>query len=146
LISDRDRDILSHIIRLNLSKSTSTEDKLSEDQLLDQIPTFLAAGHETTATGLAWCLFNLSQNKTSQTHLREELTQAFPDDTASITMESLNSLPYLDAVVRETLRYDPPIDATARVAMQDDIIPLENPITLRDGKQVDHIMYVLGSF
>jgi cytochrome P450 len=127
-----------------MSKSTSTQDKLSEDQLLDQIPTFLAAGHETTATGLAWCLFNLGRDKVVQQRLRDELLQAFPDDTVPVTMESLNSLTYLDAVVRETLRYDPPIEGAVRVAMQDDIIPLENPITLKDGQTVDHIQYVIS--
>ncbi|CAG8565809.1 1904_t:CDS:2 [Acaulospora colombiana] len=117
-------------------------DKLSEEQLLDQIPTFLAAGHETTATGLAWCLFSLGQDMTVQGRLREELLQAFPDDSTPITMEALNSLPYLDAVVRETLRLNPPLDGSIRVAMQDDIVPLEKPFVQADGKEVDHLRYL----
>jgi cytochrome P450 len=107
--------------------------------VLDQIPTFLVAGHETTAVALAWCLCVLGQDKTIQVRLREELVHAFPDDTAPITMESLNSLPYLDAIVRETLRYNPPVDLAGRVAVQDDIIPLDKPFVQNDGIEVDHI-------
>ncbi|PVF92144.1 cytochrome P450 [Serendipita vermifera] len=137
VILDQDKDILSQIIRLNMNRSA--EEKLSVDQVVDQIPTFLVAGYETLGVALAWCLMSLSQNKHMQTRLREELLQAFPDDMVPITMESLEALPYLDAVVRETLRYDPPVDVSARVAMQDDIIPLEKPIVLKDGRTVDHL-------
>ncbi|PVG01535.1 cytochrome P450 [Serendipita vermifera] len=137
-----DQDLLSRIIRLNMSNSA--QEKLSEEQLLDQIPTFLTAGQETTATGLAWCLFSLGQEKAIQARLREELVQAFPDDASTITMEALNSLPYLDAIVRETLRLNPPLDGTVRVAMQDDIVPLEKPFVRTDGKEVDHIQVKKG--
>ncbi|PVG01525.1 cytochrome P450 [Serendipita vermifera] len=143
-LKDHDRDLLSHIIKLNMSKSVSAQDKLSMDQMLDQIPTFLVAGHDTTAVSLTWCLFNLAVNKSIQERLRTELQQAFPDDTAIITMETLNSLPYLDAVVREALRYDPPIDFAARVAVQDDVIPLDKPLVQKDGKTVDHIQVKKG--
>jgi cytochrome P450 len=129
-----------------MSKSVSAQDKLSVDQVLDQIPTFLVAGHETTAVGLTWCLFSLALDKPIQERLRAELLQAFPDDTAPITMEVVNSLPYLDAVVRETLRYNPPIDIAARVAVEDDVIPLDKPFVQKDGKEVDHIQYGHSTF
>lgn len=41
------------------------------------------------------------------------------------TMEELDRLPYLDAVVRETMRSFSPVPSTVRVANQDDIIPTE---------------------
>jgi cytochrome P450 len=111
------------------------------DQVLDQIPTFLVAGHDTTAVGVTWCLFSLAVDKSIQARLRTELLQVFPDDTKPVTMEALNSIPYLDAVVRETLRYNPPIDHVGRVAMADDIIPLEKPLLQKDGKEVNYIQY-----
>lgn len=42
-------------------------------------------------------------------------------------MDELSALPYLDAVVRETLRIYSAVPATIRVAMKDDVIPLERP-------------------
>ncbi len=49
-------------------------------------------------------------------------------------MEELNSLPYLDAVVRETLRLYAPVNATLRTAMEENILPLENPVRDQNGK------------
>jgi cytochrome P450 len=42
-------------------------------------------------------------------------------------MEELNALPYLDAVVRETMRLHAPVPSTFRVATKDDAIPLNTP-------------------
>jgi cytochrome P450 len=60
-----------------------------------------------------------------------------------VTLESLNGLTYLDAVVREILRYHPPVEISAREAQVDDIIPLENGFVGRDGKFRDHIEWVV---
>jgi cytochrome P450 len=43
-------------------------------------------------------------------------------DTPS--MDELNSLPYLDAVVRESLRLHPPVPRGVRVAVRDDVLPV----------------------
>jgi cytochrome P450 len=96
-------------------------------------------GHETTSNATAWCLFSLSQHPDVQSRLRAELMEAFPDDSVEPTVEALNALPYLEAVVRETLRFNPPVDFTARVAEADDIIPLEHEYIGKDGKPRKHI-------
>lgn len=49
-------------------------------------------------------------------------------------MDELNALPYLDAVVRETLRIHSPVPSTLRVAVKDDILPLSTPVTDKNGK------------
>ena len=61
----------------------------------------MVAGHETTSTATTWCLYALTQNPSIQEKLREEIL-SIPTDMPS--MEDLNGLPYLDLVVRETLR------------------------------------------
>lgn len=71
-----------------------------------------------------------------QTKLRDELLTV---DTDNPTMDQLNSLPYLDMVLRECLRLHPPVPATSRVAMKDDILPLSNPFTDRKGR-VNHTL------
>lgn len=68
--------------------------------------------------------------------MREEI-QALGID--SPTMDELNSLPYLDAVLREGLRLHCIVNSTARIAVQDDILPLEKPFVDRYGQTRNHI-------
>jgi cytochrome P450 len=74
-----------------------------------------------------------------QSRLRAELLEAFPDDSVEPTVEDLNALPYLEAIVRETLRFNPPVELTARVAEGDDVIPLDREYLGKDGKARKHI-------
>ncbi|CAG8666971.1 17065_t:CDS:2, partial [Acaulospora colombiana] len=88
----------------------------------------------------SWCLFALSQHPDVQSRLRQELLEAFPvDNTPEVTVEALNALPYFEAVVRETLRFYPPVEFTARVAEHDDVIPVAKPFEGADGVMRDHI-------
>ena len=54
-------------------------------------------------------------------------------------MDELMSLPYLDAVLRETLRLYPPVAGTLREAGKDDFIPLSKPFTDKYGEVHDSI-------
>lgn len=78
----------------------------------------------------------MTRNLQAQAKLREELLTVGTDNP---TMEELNALPYLDAVVRETLRVHPPVEATSREAVQDDFLPFSHPIKDRHGKMIDGI-------
>ncbi|KAH7907168.1 cytochrome P450 [Hygrophoropsis aurantiaca] len=108
-----------------------------------QMRLLLLAGYETTSTILTWALINLSQNPEKQARLREELLQFSNTDP---TWDQLNSsLPYLDAVVHEVLRLHPPVREWTRIAAEDDVIPLGEPIQTASGKLVDHISVAKGA-
>ena len=109
---------------------------------LAEVPTFLVAGHETTASATTWCLGDLSQSPAVLAKLREELF-SIPTDTP--TMEQLNALPYLDLVVRESLRMHPVIANTARAAERADVIPLAEPVTDAKGNVLTELPVAKGT-
>ena len=99
---------------------------------------FIVAGHETTSTATMWCLYQLTQSPDVQRKLRDELL-AVPTDTPS--MDELNALPYLDMVLKETLRHHSPVTATTRVPVKDEVIPVSQPFMDRRRRMCDHIKY-----
>uniref|UniRef100_A0A8H7Y1G3 Cytochrome P450 n=1 Tax=Psilocybe cubensis TaxID=181762 RepID=A0A8H7Y1G3_PSICU len=135
------RDLLSLLVRANTSKDLPAHQRMSDEDVMAQVPTFLVAGHETTSVATTWALYALCVDIQIQEKLREEL---FAVDTENPTMDVLNSLPYLDAVVRETLRVHAPVGSSIRVAVKDDIIPLGKPIRDRNGNLLGAIHVCKG--
>ncbi|KAF7366266.1 hypothetical protein MSAN_00882800 [Mycena sanguinolenta] len=128
------RDLLSILLKANMSTSVSAHQRLSDAELIAQIPTFVSAGHETTSNATAWALHSLSLHPATQRKLREEL---FTISSDNLTMDKLNSLPYLECVVRETLRFHGPVAFMERMATQDDVLPLSRPYIDTAGKSHD---------
>ncbi|KAJ7183142.1 cytochrome P450 [Mycena filopes] len=118
------RDLLSLLIKANVADDIPEQQKLTDEEVIGQIPTFFIAGHETTSTASAWALHALSVNPEAQTKLREELLTVASDTP---TMDELNNLVYLEWVVRETMRVHSPLVFTGRMAMEDDVLPLSKP-------------------
>ena len=96
----------------------------------------MVAGHETTSTATTWALFALTQSPEVQDKLRKQLLSVGTDNP---TMDELNALSYLDAVVRETLRIHAPVASTMRVATEDDILPLNEPVKDKNGNVLSNI-------
>ncbi|KAF8131021.1 cytochrome P450 [Boletus edulis] len=101
------RDILSLLVKANMATDIPESQRLCDEDVLAQVPTFLVAGHETTrdlnavqSTATTWALFAMTNTPETQMKLREELLSV---DTETPSMDELMALPYLDAVVRETL-------------------------------------------
>ncbi|KAJ7139269.1 cytochrome P450 [Mycena epipterygia] len=116
----RRRDLMSLLLKAN----TAADMPLCDKDLISQMPSFLVAGHETTSTATAWALYALARNQGAQQKLREELLAVDAEDP---TLDELNALPYLESVIRETMRVHSPVAHTSRMAMADDIIPLSRP-------------------
>ncbi|KAF2678674.1 cytochrome P450 [Lentithecium fluviatile CBS 122367] len=116
--SQESKDILSIMLRSN---------NFSDDNLVDQLLTFLAAGHETTSSALTWATHLLATHPEIQTRLRAEIHENIPDPAAlsdpSFDIPSLlESLPYLNAVCKEVLRLYPTLPVSARFAIRDTTI------------------------
>jgi cytochrome P450 len=82
--------------------------------LREQIKTFLAAGHESSALVLTWAFVLLHQNHHAEARLAAELRDVLGD--RSPTPADLPRLPYTRMVIKETLRLYPPLWMTGRQA------------------------------
>ncbi|PSR73438.1 hypothetical protein PHLCEN_2v10730 [Hermanssonia centrifuga] len=129
------RDIMSILLRENMA--AAEEDRLSEEEVLAQISTFVFAATDTTSTATARILHLLAQHPDVQDKLREEITTARKGQ--DIPYDQLIELPYLDAVCRETLRVYPPAGIEARETHQDVVMPLSEPIRGIDGTLIKEI-------
>ncbi|KAI3607142.1 cytochrome p 450 [Moniliophthora roreri] len=131
----RGRDVLSLLLKENM-KATN-EDRLTEEELIAQMTTLINAATDTTSTGISQTLHLLATHPDIQRKLREEIDEAFQDGDASY--EKLVSLPYLDAISRETLRMYPPFSRIIRVAKHDVVLPLSTPVIGVDGFPINEI-------
>ncbi|RDH76567.1 cytochrome P450 [Mycolicibacterium moriokaense] len=94
---------------LDVLLSATDEDgaRHSEQEMHDQLRTLLAAGHETTATTLAWALYHIFRDDSVARRLSDELG-------GCTTPVEMTGLPYLGAVIQETLRMHPPVPIVLR--------------------------------
>ncbi|MBD1910683.1 MULTISPECIES: cytochrome P450 [unclassified Leptolyngbya] len=90
------------ILSLLLSAHDEEGNSMSDQELRDELVTLLMAGHETTASALAWAFYWIHQTPGVLDTLKAELATIDPTDFASIAR-----LPYLNAICQETLRIYP---------------------------------------
>ena len=91
------------ILSLMMSAKDEAGEALKDTELRDELMTLMLAGHETTATAIAWSLYWAHRQPEIKAKLRAEIASlgADPDPMA------VAKLPYLDAVCKETLRIYP---------------------------------------
>jgi len=92
-----------------------------EENLVNQLMTFMAAGHETTAAAMVWAIYLLCINPEMQTRLRAEIRAKLPsiEEDKEVNSFDIDHMPYLNAVCSEVLRYYPPVPVTIREAAVD---------------------------
>ncbi|MCJ1306636.1 hypothetical protein MMC25_000279 [Agyrium rufum] len=89
------------------------------ERMVDQMITFLVAGHETIAASLQWAVYALSKHPDMQIRMREEIYKNAPSYTGTVTAAEVDSMPYLSAFCNEVLRFYPPVPSTVREARID---------------------------
>ncbi|TYH82866.1 hypothetical protein ES332_D02G091100v1 [Gossypium tomentosum] len=118
------QDFLESLI-IKHSKGTNTIDnednKLTDQQMKDNILTLLVAGHDTTTAALTWLVKFLGENPAVLEQLREEhlQVQANRKDGTNLTWSEVNNMPYTNKVISETLRRATILPWYSRKAAQD---------------------------
>ncbi|KAH9941748.1 cytochrome P450 [Epithele typhae] len=148
------RDLMTIMLEANVS--TSEEERLTDVELTGQINTMLLGGQETSTSALSRILWILSRDQPAQARLRSEIRAAKlahaaasghdgPWESVHLPYDTLMALPYLDAVLRETLRVHPPTNMINRTCTRDAILPVEFPLTDASGEEVKAVHVPAGT-
>lgn len=102
------------------ARDEETGEGMSDRQIRDEVMTIFLAGHETTATTLAWAWYQLSLHPEVYRHLEAEVDQVLQGRTPGA--EDVPRLTFTRMVVDETLRLYPAAWMFARTAVQEDAV------------------------
>ena len=89
--------------------------RMTDEQLRDEVMTFLLAGHETTALALSWAFYLLSQNAEAEEELHQQVDRVLERRLPGVS--DLPALTFVESVIRETMRLYPPAWSVARTAI-----------------------------
>ena len=109
-----------YIAMLMSARDKESGAPMPERQLIDEILTLVVAGHETTASGLNWTWYLLSQHPGAEARLHAEL-DAVPDDPAP-GLPQMEQLAYTQQVINEALRLYPPGWLLSRRTVRPDVL------------------------
>ncbi|KAI4592086.1 hypothetical protein KJ359_011877 [Pestalotiopsis sp. 9143b] len=102
-------DLLTAMLR---GRDSMTGQKMTDESIIDNLITFLIAGHETTSGTLSYAMYELLRKPDEYRKVREEVDRVVGN--GPVTVEHMTKLPYIEAVLRETLRLDSPIPVLTR--------------------------------
>lgn len=120
---------------LLLIESEKPETPLTNNEIRDEVTTFLGAGYETTATAISWVLYILGRHPDIQEELFAEIQTVFNDSTRRGTTQDLNQLELLDRVIKETLRLYPPVPFFGRQLSED--VQLDDQYRIPKGTNIE---------
>ncbi|CAO2604656.1 Cytochrome P450 4F6 [Lemmus lemmus] len=98
--------------------------ELSDEDIRAEADTFMFGGHDTTASGLSWILYNLARHPEYQERCRQEVQELLRDrEPEEIEWDDLAQLPFLTMCIKESLRLHPPVIDLLRCCAQDIVLP-----------------------
>lgn len=98
---DERSDVLSRLLQV---RDDETGAGLTDEELRDQLVTLLLAGHETTATALAWTLHELAKDPVAEARARAAAARGDDDHLEAVLKEAMRLHPVIPMVVRHLTR------------------------------------------
>ncbi|ORY97909.1 cytochrome P-450 cyp509A1, partial [Syncephalastrum racemosum] len=138
-IKDNEKDLLT----LMIEQSEDEGGILSNEELMSNLCVFLLAGHDTTSSALAYAAYYLAINPDIQEKARQEAISVFGDEPHDVlpTVEETKNMPYINQIIKETLRINPPVSTmTSRICVKDTVV---NDTVIPKGARVAVNVYEL---
>ena len=111
---DAGDDLLARLLR---ARRADSGEAMTREQLIDNLLTFLLAGHHTTSAALTWTLYLLACAPEWQERLKDEVREVVPEGPVSAA--HIDRLVLVQQVLKESMRLFPPVPFVARIATCD---------------------------
>ena len=108
-----------------------TNEKMDIEMVRNHLILFLLVGHDSTSSLLTSLMYVLSQNPEVENKMRAEVDRVLGGDVP--TMQTIKKLPYMMAVIKETLRLYPPAGVLAKNALKDTTL---GPFKIKEGSRL----------
>ncbi|KAI8575071.1 hypothetical protein K450DRAFT_263489 [Umbelopsis ramanniana AG] len=118
-VDEAEKDLCTLMLE---SEADGEGGSLSNEELLNDLIAFILAGHDTTANALSSAFYYLAKDKAIQQKLRAEAIEYLGDEPHDVipTVEQSKAMPYLNMVIRETLRIAGPAVWTSPRTISED--------------------------
>ena len=113
------QDLLQLMLTAHEDATEEGISKLTDEEIVGQCIIFLFAGYETSSNALAYITYYLTINQDIQDKLRAEIKEAFESNPDSTLYDIAHSIEYLDCVISEAQRLNPPLAQLTRDCAKD---------------------------
>ncbi|XP_055544826.1 cytochrome P450 4C1-like [Wyeomyia smithii] len=102
-----------------LLQGNENNNQLTDDDVREEVDTFMFEGHDTTTAGMSWALFLLGLHPDVQDKVHQEIDSIFSGSDRPATMQDLNEMKLLERCLKETLRLYPSVSFFGRTLSED---------------------------
>ncbi|XVF56651.1 hypothetical protein PTKIN_Ptkin06aG0137200 [Pterospermum kingtungense] len=119
---EKDDYVLAYVDTLLDLQLPEESRKLKEEEMVSLCSEFINAGTDTTSTVLQWVMANLVKNQNIQEKLYMEIKGVVGEGAEMVKEDDLQKMPYLRAVILESLRRHPPAHFVLPHAATEDVV------------------------
>lgn len=102
-----------------LLQGNEKNNQLTDDDVREEVDTFMFEGHDTTTAGMSWALFLLGLHPDVQEKVHQEIDSIFAGSDRPATMKDLSEMKLLERCLKETLRLYPSVSFFGRTLSED---------------------------